>query len=64
MHKLGVHDQKVRPIGSPLQDCALKSLGVHLLHGAADQVCVICHLCVSERVGVVIFALKLLDTPA
>ncbi|KAF5843689.1 hypothetical protein DUNSADRAFT_10864 [Dunaliella salina] len=36
MYKLGVHDKKVRPSGAPLQDCALKSLGVHLLHGA-DQ---------------------------
>uniref|UniRef100_A0A7S3R7J4 RelA/SpoT domain-containing protein n=1 Tax=Dunaliella tertiolecta TaxID=3047 RepID=A0A7S3R7J4_DUNTE len=36
MYKLGVHDKKVRPSGAPLQDCALKSLGVHLLH-SADQ---------------------------
>lgn len=49
MHKLGVHDQKVRPSGAPLQDCALKSLGVHLLHGA-EQVCVCVQICVYLRV--------------
>lgn len=30
-YKLGVHDKKIRPSGSPPTDSSLKSLGVHLL---------------------------------
>mmetsp|Transcript_3470 Transcript_3470/g.7564 ORF Transcript_3470/g.7564 Transcript_3470/m.7564 type:complete len:710 (-) Transcript_3470:1192-3321(-) len=32
-YKLGVHDKKVRPNGSPPTDSSLKSLGMHLLDG-------------------------------
>ncbi|GFH21492.1 RSH [Haematococcus lacustris] len=40
-YKLGVHDKKVRATGAPKQDCALTSLGMHLLDsatGSADAV--------------------------
>lgn len=33
-YKLGLHDHKVRPLGAPPQDTALRSLGMHLLGGS------------------------------
>lgn len=36
-YKLGIRDMKVRPSGAPPQDCALKSLGMHLLDGSAGS---------------------------